>query len=41
MAAEKQHLTQAGYDRLIKELAELNEVKLPDVIKKLTEASEQ
>lgn len=41
MAEEKQHLTQAGYDRLIKELAELNDIKLPDIIKKLTEASEQ
>ncbi len=40
-ASKKQHLTQQWYDKLFNELTELRDVKLPDVIKKLTEASEQ
>ncbi len=38
---QKQHLTQAGYDRLLAELNELKKVKLPEALARLKEASEQ
>lgn len=41
MPQKKQFLTQEWYDKKVAELHELQQVKLPAAIKKLTEASEQ
>ncbi|USN57492.1 MAG: hypothetical protein H6766_03500 [Candidatus Peribacteria bacterium] len=37
----QQFLTQAGYDRLLAELSELRDEKLPEALRRLKEASEQ